>query len=360
VTSPALLPRTILAEFAGLTFTGPRARHALAAALAVGASVLLALIFHLQSPYWAGISGFVCIQASHPQSLRKGLHRIAGTLSGATVALFLFPWIAYDHAATMLLLFAAGTLAILGSLLSAYSYGWLLGGITTVMVVLGAMDDPTQVLNFAFYRSAEITLGTLVALILARLLLPAGSGVIPSAPGWASLFDRNWYMLNHAMKSGLAVAFVPVIWRFFELPGLGQMAISISAVMAVPVLTGEPAQDQHAITDRAAQRFLGCLLGGGVGMLLLTLPLARFFPAWLLVVMVVAAMGAELETGPHRIAVVGTQAVIAFILTFIQGWGPPVSLLPAIDRVAGMLGALIIMFVMGLLLGPPEPAESAV
>jgi len=83
------------------------------------------------------------MQANQPASLKKGLHRIVGTVSGAVAALIFFPPIAYDHVATMLLLFCAGSLAIAGSLVSRYSYAWLLGGITAVMVVLGALDDPT-------------------------------------------------------------------------------------------------------------------------------------------------------------------------------------------------------------------------
>ena len=166
------LPAAVLAEFRELTLSGPRARTALAAAAAVGSAITLALLLRLQAPYWAGISAFVCIQANQPHSLQKGIHRVLGTLAGAAAALLLFPWIAYDPPAVLLLLCAAGMVAILGSLLSLYSYAWLLGGITTIMVVFGAINRPDDLLNFAFYRSAEITLGTCVALATAQLLLP--------------------------------------------------------------------------------------------------------------------------------------------------------------------------------------------
>lgn len=342
----------VVAAIGSLTLRGPRAALAVATAFVVGGAVILALILRLQAPYWAGISGFICVQASQPQSLRKALHRMWGTALGAAVALVVFPWIAYDHAATMLVLFVAGTLAILGSLLSRFSYAWLLGGITTIMVILGALDEPALTLSFAFYRSAEITLGSVTALMIAYMLLPRSGQAVASAPGWGSLFGHNRHALQHAMRTGAIVALVPLVWRVFELPDLSQMAISIGAIMAVPELTGDPGRDQRAITERAAQRVCGCVIGVGAGLLVLTLPWLATLPLWLLCLMLAAAVGSELQTGPHAVPMVGTQAVVAFVLTVVQGPGPALSLLPAIDRAAGMLGALVLLFVANILLGP--------
>ena len=330
-------------EFRALTWSGPRARLALAAALAVGIAILLALLLRLQAVYWAGISAFVCVQASHPQSLRKGVHRIIGTLLGAAAAYLLFPLVAYDPFGTLLLLFAAGTLAILGSLVSDYSYAWLLGGITVMMVVLGALNDPSKTLDLAFYRSSEIILGTATALATARILLPRAEFVPRPAPGWASLRGEHAYMLGHAMRSGIGMALVPVIWRVFELPDLSQMAVSIGAVMAVPVLTGDAVKDRQVLVDRALQRLLGCVIGGGAGLLLLLTPLAQSFPIWLLALMAGAAIAAEFETGRYNLQNLGIQAEIGLIITMVQGWGPAVQLAPAFDRVAGMIGAMLLL-----------------
>src|ERR1700757_2863989 len=137
----AALAGRILAAFGSLTIEGPRARLALASALSVGTALTLALWLHLAAPYWAAITGYLCMQANQPASVRRALHRMLGTVCGAVIGLVLFSQVAYDHAATMLLLFLAGTIAILGSLLSRYSYAWLLGGITAIIIVLGALDD---------------------------------------------------------------------------------------------------------------------------------------------------------------------------------------------------------------------------
>jgi len=345
------LPRLVLLELSELTLTGPRARFALAAALAVGMAIVLALMLRLQAVYWAGISAFVCIQASHPQSMRKGLHRIWGTVLGAALALVLFPPVAFNQAGTLVLLFCAGSMAILGSLVSSYSYAWLLGGITMLMVILGALNDPTQTLDLAFNRSCEIIIGTSVSLAIAKLLLPSTATIAPPAPGWASLTGERGYMVSHAMRTGLAVALVPIVWRMFELPDLSQMAISIGAVMAVPVLTGKADEDRRAVIERSVQRLLGCLIGGGLGLLILLTPLAATFWSWLLLLMIGAAIAAQIETGRHGVPVIGVQAAVGLIVTLAQGWGPAVNLTPALDRVAGMIGAIMLLLAVNFVFG---------
>jgi uncharacterized membrane protein YccC len=348
----AALAGRILAAFGSLTCQGPRARLALASALSVGAALTLALWLHLAAPYWAGITGYVCMQASQPASVRRALHRIIGTVCGAITGLVLFSLVAYDHAATMLLLFLAGTIAILGSLLSRYSYAWLLGGITAIIIVLGALDDPAQAQDLAFYRSAEIILGSLSALAVSALLLPNIPGPAPRAPGWRSL-GGHWHVLSHAVRTGICVAMVPVLWDVFALPGLSQMAISIGAIMAVPELTGEPARDNRAIAERAVQRIGGCLLGGIAGLMMVHVTSGWPYPFWLLAIMGAMGVAAELQSSPQGLTVAGPRAAVALILTTVQDWGPAMSLAPGVERIAGMLGALVLLFTVNLLFGKP-------
>lgn len=347
------LPRRILAAFGSLTLRGPRTGFALATALSVGTALTLALWLHLGEPFWAAITGYVCMQASHPASVRRAVHRVLGTVCGAVCSLALFSLFAYDHAATMLLLFLAGTISILGSLLSRYSYAWLLGGITVIIVVLGALDDPAQAPLLAFYRSAEIILGSLTALTVSLLLLPNEPGPAPHAPGWRSLFGDHWHVLNHAVRTGLCIALVPVIWDIFALPNLSQMAISVGAVMAVPELTGEPARDNRAIAERAAQRITGGLLGGMIGLLIVHVSGSWPYAVWLLTITGLSGVAAELQSGPQGLSVAGPQAAIALILTTVQNWGPAISLAPGLERIAGMIAALTLLFAINLLLGPP-------
>ncbi|MDE1991337.1 MAG: FUSC family protein, partial [Rhizobiaceae bacterium] len=345
-------------ELAEFSFSGARFRQANIAAAAVGISIVLALLLRLNDPWWAGISSFMCVQASHPQSWQKGALRIIGTLIGAALGFILVPWVVYNPVATVLLLFSVGTISILGALLSPHSYAWLLGGITMMMVTLGSLNDPALVLTIAYYRAAEIILGTAIAVLMTRLFAPRTAGPAAVPPGWHSLLTSNWHSLSHAMRTGMAVAAVPVVWRQLELPDLSQMAISIGAVMAVPVLTGVPAQDQSAINQRMLQRVVGCLLGGGFGALLLVFSISQSFVPWLLMIMAGTWLAMQIQSGQHGMATVGAQAAIALILTFVQSTGPALGLLPALDRVAGMLGAIGLLLLINLLLGAPIGAQS--
>lgn len=352
------LTGAIRAEFAELSFSGPRFRQANIGAVVVGLSILIALLLRLDDPWWAGISGFVCTQATHPQSLRKGALRILGTTVGAVAGFMLAPWAVYDPVATALLLFGAGTLAILGGLLSSNGYAWLLGGITVVMVTLGALDDPTQALPIAFYRAAEIAVGSLAALITTRLWASSGGGKAPAAPGWHSLFNANWHMLSHGLRTGTVIAAVPFLWRALEIPNLSQMAISIGAVMAVPALTGISSEDGRAIAKRMLHRITGCAMGGIVGTAFLLLPLSQLLLPWLLMLMAGSWLCMQLQSGRRGISGVGIQAAVALILTLVQGAGPAASLLPALERIAGMMGAIALLLLINLLLGPPVRTQA--
>jgi hypothetical protein len=69
---------------------------------------------------------------------------------------------------------------------------------------------------------------------------------------------------------------------------------------------------------------------------------------------------AHVQASQRGIGYVGTQAAMVFISTLVQGNGPPLSILPGIERFAGIMGGLLILLVLLLLTapstGPPEVA----
>jgi uncharacterized membrane protein YccC len=187
-------------------------------------------------------------------------------------------------------------------------------------------------------------------LLVAVLLAPESSAAsAPAAPGWHDPFGANWPAATYAMRSGVAVAVVPVIWNTFNLPGIATMAITVAAVMAVPMLPGHVLDDPARILSKAAYRLLGCFVGGIAGLLVLALS-PTVFAFWLALLAAGTWLFVWMQGSTTGAGYVGTQANMVYIITLVQGLGPPVSLLPGIDRFLGiMLGVLTLLLVTALL-----------
>ncbi len=275
------LPGAVFADLAELRLSGPRARVATVAALSVGLGTVLAIWLRLDAPYWAALSAFVCTQATRPASLTKAAERVAGTLLSAGTVFLLTPWLAQYPLSTLPALFVASTLGILGASLTRHSYAWLLGGITANMVIMGVIADPTQGDVIVLTRCVEIILGSAAALCVALLLAPPGPAAeVPAAPGFSTMFGPNRHVLGYALRTGIAVMLVPMVWDWFGIPGLSQMGISVAAVMAVPGLAANPEQAETLMRQRALHRIAGCVLGGVAGLAILALGLDALLP-WL-------------------------------------------------------------------------------
>ena len=344
------------AELRGLQMSGPRARQAGIAAISVVLSVTAALWLHLDMPWWAGISGFMSVQATRPGSLQRALLRVAGTMAGAATALVIAPLCVNDPVAGSVLLFATTTLGMTGLLVSRHAYAWLFFAITNNMVVLLSISDATASLHYAVYRVMEVTLGSATALIAVIALGPDDpAAAAPPVPGWADPLGAQWPALLHAIRTGIVVMLLPWAWRFFELPSLSQMAITVAAVMAVPTLSDHPLENGRAVVERALHRIIGCVLGGIAALLALALSFDAYLP-WLALLTVGVWVGAQVQDSQRGVGLIGSQASIVWLLTVVQDWGPPDSLLPGLTRLGGMASGLVILLVVALLLWPAEQA----
>jgi uncharacterized membrane protein YccC len=346
-------------ELTEIDVAGPRAQQATMAALAVAISVIAALTMHLPEPWWAAISGFISTQATRPASVTKGVLRVVGTLSGAAAALLLVAWLAYDQVACCMALFIVCTIGILALNVSPHGYAWLFFSVTFSLVLLMSLVDPLNAFDFAAYRSIEVVIGTIAAIIVAMALAPEGSadGAAPLA-GWTDLLGARWPAVLHAVRSGIAVAVIPLLWSYFYLPGLSATATTVASVLAVPVLADHPLDSNRKMVEKAAHRLFGCLIGGIAALLLLAIPLADFLP-WLVSLAVGTWLFAHIQSSSRGIGYLATQAAVVFILMLVQGDGPPASIMPALNRFAGITIGMTTLFVVCLLLEPAADAEAA-
>ena len=348
---------SLLKELTEIDVADPRAQQASMAALAVAISVTVASTMHLPDPWWAAISGFISTQATRPASMTKGVLRVVGTVSGAAVALFLVGWLAYDQVACCVALFIVCTIGIVALNVSTHGYAWLFFSVTFSLVLLMSLVDPLNAFDFAAYRSIEVVIGTIGAIIVATALAPEGSTDGAAAPpGWTDLLGARWPAVLHAFRGGIAIAVIPVLWSYFYLPGLSATATTVASVLAVPVLADHPLDSNRKMVEKAIHRLLGCFVGGITALVLLAIPLSEFLP-WLVSLAAGTWLFAFIQSSSRGIGYLGTQAAVVFMLTLVQGDGPPGSIMPALDRFAGITIGMTSLFIVCLLLEPGAEAE---
>jgi uncharacterized membrane protein YccC len=349
--------RTIWEELLEIRFTGPRALRSTMTTLSTSLSVTAALALHMDYVWWAALSGFMATQATRPGSIQRALLRIVGTMAGVAVSLVVTPWLAYDHVAGSLFIFCVTTLGTLGFMLSPHAYAWLFATITVNLIVLSSLQNPLLAVPAAFYRVYEVIIGSGIALLVALALAPEGAGTAPAPRGWSGIWDRNWPHLLHAIRAGLTVMLLPWVWSWLVLPSPSQMSITVVAIMAVPTLAADPIEGGRRVASQSLQRVFGCLLGGLVGLGLLSLSLTDFVP-WILALSAAIWVCSYLQSSERGLSYIGTQAGLVLIMTLVQGWGPPDSIWPGIDRFAGMIGGLAILMLVSLLIWPEKRASA--
>ena len=358
---------------------GRRGTDAAAAALSVALATLAALFLHSDEPWWAAISAWMVTRSSLPAALSRGVMRIIGSTAGAAVAVIILGLFAYDPLPFCLCLFILAWVGLFGFAKSRHGYAWLISAITGNLVMLIALDQPQTAFTTAVNRVADVTIGTMAALLVTYLLpaLPdAPNSAAASAPSalplmfWsrrhAREFERwlreNWPPILHACRGGLTVMLLPLLMNWLVPLGSSTMAVTAVAVMAVPT-TAIIEPDARTVVQRSVYRLVGCGLGALLGLFCL-LWVGSNFPVWLLLLMAGVWLDSQIQSGSTGIGYVGTQAGLAFLLSMIQGQGPPLSPIPGIDRFAGIMAGLavlllitMVMSVFRLALSAPAPAR---
>jgi uncharacterized membrane protein YccC len=130
--------------------------------------------------------------------------------------------------------------------------------------------------------------------------------------------------------------------------GSSTMAVTAVAVMAVPT-TAILEPDARTVVQRSVYRLVGCGLGALLGLFCLFW-VGSNFPVWLLLLMAGVWLDSQIQSGSTGIGYVGTQAGLAFLLSMIQGQGPPLSPIPGIDRFAGIMAGLSVLLVITMVI----------
>jgi uncharacterized membrane protein YccC len=311
------------------------------------ASVLLAIAFGrlagVSNVSWAAFSGYMVMRGHVTESVTRGGLRILGTVLGAAMALALTP-IAVGHAWTAAAALAlVGGVTLYGALTGRRAYAWLFVGLTFAMILLDQLQHPGDPLGpFARTRVIEVAVGTGACILVStastislRRRWPATPRPPPKALGWRPEAAR------HAGQAALALAFLPFVGLVWPGPDLAQGAVTIMAVMLVPV-SGLAVSGFAPVSRRILLRVAGCAAGAALAAAFLVLahspPLAGAAAPLLLAGTVLGvAIGRHIENAQGAIAYGGTQFVLVILLTLVPDSYADARLAPALERLGGIL-----------------------
>lgn len=286
---------------------------------------------------WAAFSGYMVMRGHVRDSLLRGSLRILGTGVGVGLAVLITPTVVHSVLLSSLACALIGGGALYGALTGRRSYAWLFVGLTFEMILLDKLETPRHSTGvFAVTRMLEVVAGTAACVIVsalsnitARRRWPGKRMAPVKAVGW------HPHALRHAAQAAVALAFLPVLGAIFGLHQLGQSAISILAVMLVPV-SSLGVSGFMPVSRRLLYRVAGCLTGAVLSGAVLFA--AHGSPAFLLLgTSIGVIIGRHIENGGHGLAYIGTQFTLAVLVTLVPDSYADAAIAPAFDRLYGIL-----------------------
>lgn len=339
----ARLGRSLGEDLRALRLASPRAGIATRTASSAVLALLAALLLQADDPWWAALTAFAIIDRNARATLSKSLDRVVGTVAGAVVG-FLMSAVIADHLTLSLLLGGTVAASLYAQERIEHGYAALLFGVTVVLVVFGSLATPDQSLDLAVNRAIEICVGVAVACLVDYACagkLPAEARAAARPGLWARPVDTE--LLANALTGGIGIVAIPFIWEGLQLPGLSQTPITAFVIMTA--MRGD-------VQMKATNRIVGCLLGGTLGLLLLPLVGDAILP-WLAAIFTGLFVCAQVRHGAGEGWYAGQQAGVALILAMIQGSAPSTSLIPALDRLCGIVGGVLVITLAERIFAPP-------
>jgi uncharacterized membrane protein YccC len=336
------LGRESRTEIDSISFSGATAGLAFRAAAAGVLAIVVAMVINLDDPYWAGITAFGMLQRDVTATLSRSFDRVLGTIAGAALGYVVAATVA-DHVIFSTICVAIVSFTLYAQARVDHSYAVLLVGVTSLLVMFGSLSTPDAALSLAVYRGLEILVGATAASLVNMLLAPdRGSPQKGSSkPGvFSTPVDEDQLVI--AITAGLAIASVPSVWNSLELPGLGQTPITAFVIMIAIH------RDPHWT---AATRAFGCLAGGAYGLLCLGIIDDSLF-LWVGLLFLGLYVSGHILHRNGEASYMGHQAGVAVILAMVEGNAPSADILPAIDRLVGIFGGIVLVAVFQNLLSP--------
>ena len=355
------------------------------------ASVLLAIAFaHLlgaQNVGWAAFSGYMVMRSELRETLTRGGLRIVGTLAGAGAACLLAGKVGQSELWVSLSVALVGAVTLYCAITRAHSYAWLFTGLTFSMVALDALQQPAiGVFAFAATRILEVVAGTSACLIVSTLsaltvrshwvMTPAKKPEVKSASAdgtSTTTYNPAAPMLSadpvpnessadvaaavpqpptprmaipHVLQAGVALALTPFLGHWMEIEYFSQAAITIIAVMMVPLSALTPRS--KTVHTKNIHRLLGCSVGAVMAGVLVLLFGANWI-AMTLGMSLGVLIGRHIENSGRSFAYVGTQFALVYLVLTVPDSYSTISVASGIERLGGIVAGVVLIELVRLL-----------
>jgi len=371
------IPGALAAELRALEWRGRRGLEAAEAAASVTLAVLAALALHSDEPWWSAITAFMVTRAAPAEAISRGILRVAGSIVGALAALVALRLFVYQSLPFLLCLFLLAVVGLFGFVTSRHSYAWLIGAVTACLIMLMSFDQPQSAFNTAVNRVIDVAIGTAVSLIVCALSpIPSGAAAPatsllepPPLAFWRRRYGaelQRWLPANrplllHACRGGLTVMLLPALAEWIAPVSPVTMGITAVIVLGIPT-TAIIHSDNLVIIKRGVHRLIGCVIGALAGLACLAF-IGDDFLLWIALIPPGIWLCSQIQTGSTGVSYIGTQAMFSYLMSMVQGQGPPDTIAPGLNRLVGVIGGLSILLIVTLVLSlvplPPSVAAPA-
>jgi uncharacterized membrane protein YccC len=170
--------------------------------------------------------------------------------------------------------------------------------------------------------------------------------------------SANRPMLVHACRGGLTVMLMPALANWLAPVSPVTMGLTAVMVMSIPP-TAVLEPGSPAIIQRAAHRLIGCLLGALAGLACLAF-VGSDFLLWIVLIPPGIWLCSQIQTGTAGSSYIGTQGMFAYLMSMVQGQGPPDTISPGFQRLVGVMGGLSVLLVVTMVISllPLAPSVS--
>ncbi|WP_258956563.1 FUSC family protein [Legionella sainthelensi] len=152
---------------------------------------------------------------------------------------------------------------------------------------------------------------------------------------------HDYNVIIHSIKAGLTAVLALALWLFINLPG------GLNGIISSIVISAR--RNLYDMQNTGSMRLLGCLLGGGTGLyFIMTFTMSLYL---LLVIIFFTVWAFSLFSFRHiNYAYLGMQANVAIILVMAEHGASVMTVLPAIERMAGIVIGIVASFVVANLI----------